>query len=138
MTASTSTFTPPSAYICPLTKNLMKDPMLSKHGQNFERVAILNWLYSGNTECPVTGKPLRVSNLVSNKTLKWKIQLWTKEHGISEDGDTELSKSEKVTSENMTVYSSMIQSLPTNFNDSFADIDILAALDEALATSEGQ
>jgi hypothetical protein len=54
----------------------MIEPMLSKYGTNFEKDAICMWLDEGNTTCPVTGKPMRPSCLVSNKNLKWKIQCW--------------------------------------------------------------
>ena len=50
--------------------------MMSKHGHNFERSAILDWLAEGNACCPVSGKPLRPSNLVSNKALESKIRKW--------------------------------------------------------------
>jgi hypothetical protein len=61
---------------CPLTQTIMIEPMLSRYGTNFEKDAILRWLNEGNTTCPVTGKPLGPSCLVSNKNLKWKIQCW--------------------------------------------------------------
>jgi hypothetical protein len=60
----------------------MQDPVMSRYGNRFERMAILKWINEDdNSYCPVTGKPLRVSGLVSDKTLKWKIQYWAKEHG---------------------------------------------------------
>lgn len=55
---------------------IMTEPMLSRYGTNFEKEAILKWLNKGNATCPVTGKPLGPSCLVSNKNLKWKIQCW--------------------------------------------------------------
>ena len=72
---------PPSDYICPLTKTLMSEPMLSRYGNHFERVAIMEWLNSGHNFCPVTGNPLRPSSLVSDKTLQWKINYWAKKNG---------------------------------------------------------
>ena len=70
---------------------IMTEPMLSRYGTNFEKEAILKWLNQGNTTCPVTGKPLGPSCLVSNKNLKWKIQCWqgtnTGHATKSEEGD---------------------------------------------------
>lgn len=60
----------------------MHDPMLSRYGNHFERKAIAEWLEEGNTFCPVTGNPLRLSNLISDKTLQWKINYWAKKQGI--------------------------------------------------------
>ena len=71
---------PPDDFICPITKKLMLEPMLSRYGNHFERKAILEWIHSGHNYCPVTGNPIRPGNLVSDKTLQWKIQYWTKKH----------------------------------------------------------
>jgi hypothetical protein len=73
---------PPADCICPLTKELMKDPVISRYGDSFERKAILEWLEQGNDFCPVTSKPLRPSSLVSNKSLDWKIRCWLHKHGF--------------------------------------------------------
>lgn len=55
---------------------------MSRYGNSFDRKAILEWLEEGNDFCPVTGKPLRPSSLVSNKSLDWKIRCWLHEHGL--------------------------------------------------------
>ena len=65
---------PPDEFICPLTKQLMAVPVVSRYGIHFEKKAILEWLNEGNNFCPVTGNPLRPSNLISDPTLQWKIQ----------------------------------------------------------------
>ena len=65
---------PPDEFICPLTKHLMSVPVVSRYGIHFEKKAILEWLNEGNNFCPVTGNPLRPSNLISDPTLQWKIQ----------------------------------------------------------------
>jgi hypothetical protein len=81
MPPETSTLVPPDEYVCRLTKEMMNDPVMSRYGHHFERSAIMEWLNDGNTHCPVTGNPLRVSNLVSDKTLKWRIDYWAKKNG---------------------------------------------------------
>jgi hypothetical protein len=71
----------PEEFICPLTKELITDPVVSRYGDSFERKAIFGWLEKGNSFCPVTGNPLRPSCLVSNESLKWKIRCWFHEQG---------------------------------------------------------
>uniref|UniRef100_A0A7R9ZKP1 U-box domain-containing protein n=1 Tax=Craspedostauros australis TaxID=1486917 RepID=A0A7R9ZKP1_9STRA len=66
----------PAHFICPLTKKVMEEPMMSRHGVHFERAAILDWLSEGRMYCPVTHKPLRPSNLISDKSLRFIIQNW--------------------------------------------------------------
>jgi hypothetical protein len=77
-----TTMTPPAEFICPLSKTLMKEPLMSRYGTHFERKAILEWINQGHNYCPVTGNPLRPSNLVSNKTLQWKIKYWAQKNGV--------------------------------------------------------
>jgi U-box domain len=72
---------PPSRYICPLTLDLMNDPVLSIFGHSFERAAIFEWLTAGNEGCPLTRKPLRISHLISNVMLKREIDEWKQLHG---------------------------------------------------------
>ncbi|KAF4669827.1 hypothetical protein FOL47_002342 [Perkinsus chesapeaki] len=50
---------------CALTGCLMRDPVKTPQGVLFERAAILDWLSSGNTGCPVTGCELSASDLVA-------------------------------------------------------------------------
>eukprot|EP00980_Cylindrotheca_fusiformis_P018320 scaffold5975_cov99-Cylindrotheca_fusiformis.AAC.5 len=84
---------PPDEFVCPLTKEMMSDPVMSRYGHHFERNAILKWLNDGNTHCPLTGNPLRLSNLISDKTLKWKIDYWAKKSGrkVIEVSDDDMS-----------------------------------------------
>mmetsp|Transcript_38611 Transcript_38611/g.93348 ORF Transcript_38611/g.93348 Transcript_38611/m.93348 type:complete len:249 (-) Transcript_38611:109-855(-) len=77
-----TTSTIPQEYVCPLTKKMMNDPVVTRYGTHYERSAIMDWLADGNKMCPVTGNPLRVSNIVSDKSLKWKIDYWAKKNGI--------------------------------------------------------
>jgi hypothetical protein len=88
----------PTEYLCPITQKLMKDPMMSKYGHHFERSAIIQHLANGNNHCPVTGKPLRPSNLVSNKTLQWKIKYWADKNGLTEyvEETTDMTQVESV------------------------------------------
>ena len=67
---------PPSNYRCPLTGTIMNDPVLSIHGTVFERRAILKWIDMGNSLCPMTGKPLGIKDLVSDKRLASVIAGW--------------------------------------------------------------
>jgi hypothetical protein len=66
---------PPTHFLCPLTGKLMSDPVMSMYGTSFERQAILAWL-DNNNKCPVTGKPLKLEGLISNKSLQSLITGW--------------------------------------------------------------
>ena len=38
------TIVPPSHFLCPLTLDVMNDPVDTPHGHSFERTAILAWI----------------------------------------------------------------------------------------------
>jgi U-box domain len=83
--------TAPSEFLCPITMELMVQPMATRHGQNFEKSAIVAWLHQGSDVCPLTRKPLKISDLIHNHCLAAKIQLWRHVHGIpisSEDASS--------------------------------------------------
>lgn len=69
----------PNHFICPLTLQVMRDPVLSRYGQNYERNAILEWLTSSQAHhgsCPLTRRPLELRGLVSNHNLRRQIRQW--------------------------------------------------------------
>ena len=55
--------TPPDAYICPITSEMMSDPVSTSDGFTYEREAILEWLRSGNTTSPLSGAVLERNDL---------------------------------------------------------------------------
>ncbi|KAL7519010.1 hypothetical protein ACHAWX_003809 [Stephanocyclus meneghinianus] len=60
-------------FTCPLTHEIIADPMTDFEGNNYEREAILKYLETHSTS-PVTGSPLYVCHLTANSTLKEKIR----------------------------------------------------------------
>jgi hypothetical protein len=62
-----------SAYTCPISLDIMIDPVITKQGYTFERSAVVKWLETHNT-CPLTREPLNVSDLVPNKALRQTIE----------------------------------------------------------------
>ena len=65
----------PSEFICPITNEIMKHPLMSIHGHNYERDAIFEWLGKHST-CPLSRRELSISKLVTNCALKGKILAW--------------------------------------------------------------
>lgn len=66
----------PDEFICPLTLNIMRDPVMIKSGHSFERSAIFKWIQKGHDTCPLTRQPLGISGLVTNHALLVQIQRW--------------------------------------------------------------
>ncbi|XP_075108019.1 U-box domain-containing protein 44 [Nicotiana tabacum] len=67
---------PLQSFYCPITGDVMEDPVETSSGQIFERTAIEKWLADGNKLCPLTKNPLKRSDLRSNKTLRQSIEEW--------------------------------------------------------------
>lgn len=65
-------FTPgsiPKSFYCPLTMEVMIDPVIDYEGHSYERISIESWLKSHNTS-PVTRNPLKPHHLAPNLALK--------------------------------------------------------------------
>lgn len=73
----------PDDFLCPLTMEVMENPLITRFGHSYERSAILEWLQKGKS-CPLTRNPLRPSDLISNLPLKARIQIWRKLNEIPE------------------------------------------------------
>ena len=64
-----------SGLCCPLTKDLMSDPVvLISDGYTYERAAITKWLQQNETS-PITKAPLQHKDMVPNLTMRSAIQL---------------------------------------------------------------
>ena len=48
----------PNDYICPITRDIMFNPVMAADGHTYEHSAILEWLKDGNEVSPKTGKKL--------------------------------------------------------------------------------
>lgn len=69
---------PLQSFYCPITFDIMTDPVETSSGFTFEREAIENWLALGNSVCPLTKTALSKLPLRPNKTLRQSIEEWRK------------------------------------------------------------
>lgn len=69
----------PEEFFCPLTKRIMKDPVVDNDGHTYEREAIERWLRAQSSS-PVTNEYLSLDMLKPNKKLKSKIYKATGEY----------------------------------------------------------
>ncbi|KAM1068936.1 hypothetical protein ACFX13_000960 [Malus domestica] len=67
---------PLQSFCCPITRDVMIDPVETSSGQTFERSAIEKWFADGNKSCPLTMTSLDTSILRPNKTLRQSIEEW--------------------------------------------------------------
>ncbi|KAK9096968.1 hypothetical protein Sjap_022465 [Stephania japonica] len=70
----------PWHFRCPISLELMRDPVTVCTGQTYDRSSIESWVATGNTTCPVTRSPLTDFSLIPNHTLRRLIQDWCVSH----------------------------------------------------------
>lgn len=75
---------PPAEFVCPLAKQVMRDPtLLVSSGFSFERSAIVDWLSQDDTQsprCPRSGALLATRDIVPNQSLRRLIGAWQKDN----------------------------------------------------------
>lgn len=72
----------PDDFRCPISLELMKDPVIVSTGQTYERSSIQKWLDAGHKTCPKTQQTLLHTALTPNYVLKSLIALWCDSNGI--------------------------------------------------------
>lgn len=72
----------PPYFLCPLSLELMLDPVIVASGQTYERSSIQKWLDHGLIICPKTRQKLSHTNLIANYTVKALIANWCEEKKI--------------------------------------------------------
>ncbi|KAA8543555.1 hypothetical protein F0562_021699 [Nyssa sinensis] len=91
----------PEEFRCPLSKELMRDPVIVATGQTYDRLFIQKWLKAGNRTCPQSQQVLSHTILTPNHLIQDMISQWCKSQGIqlldpvqysNEDGLTEADR----------------------------------------------
>ncbi|KAL7588007.1 hypothetical protein Lser_V15G41237 [Lactuca serriola] len=67
---------------CPISLEIMSDPVTLTTGHTYDRSSIEKWFRSGNLTCPKTGEKVNSSNLVSNLCIRSIIKQYCHENGI--------------------------------------------------------
>lgn len=71
---------PPLEFVCPITLDIMEDPVVLADGFTYERTAIEDWM-DVNTNSPMTGA--RVSKtMIPNTILRVMINEWKERNGL--------------------------------------------------------
>jgi hypothetical protein len=69
----------PADFRCPISLDLMRDPVVMATGQTYDRESIALWIESGHNTCPKTGQALVHTSLIPNQALKNLIAMWCRE-----------------------------------------------------------
>ncbi|KAL5710086.1 E3 ubiquitin-protein ligase pub1 [Ranunculus cassubicifolius] len=91
--SSYSSFTIPDEYRCPISLELMRDPVIVASGHTYDRNSIAQWINSGHHSCPKSGQKLIHMALIPNYALKSLIHQWCQESNIPLKDDESSSSS---------------------------------------------
>jgi hypothetical protein len=72
--------TPPSEYICPITREIMDFPVVLSDGFSYERDAIAKWMCINDTS-PITGAKVE-SMMIPNTVLRIVINEWKEKNRV--------------------------------------------------------
>jgi hypothetical protein len=143
----TTTTTAPSHFYCPLSRQIMCDPVhVPFSSVSYERQEILKWLDASDDEtCPVSGNPLQRKSLVLNVTLADEISDWYHQRQQN-TGFSFTDKANTISTETRTLCgfvpsTALLDSFPSvvprGTKQASSDLDrlnnLLSILDEAVA-----
>lgn len=70
----------PGHFRCPISLDLMKDPVTLTTGITYDRQSIETWIEAGNITCPITNQELRELEPIPNHAIRKMIQDWCVEN----------------------------------------------------------
>eukprot|EP00392_Amoebophrya_sp_AT5.2_P010128 g10181.t1 len=76
----------PHMFMCPITHEILEDPVIAADGFTYSRGAIEKWLEGSRKKSPMTGEKLSSKTLRANKTIKAGLLDWKEKHGPGERG----------------------------------------------------
>ncbi|WMV33561.1 hypothetical protein MTR67_026946 [Solanum verrucosum] len=72
----------PDELRCPISLDLIRDPVIVASGHTYDRNSIAQWINSGHHTCPKSGQRLIHMALIPNYALKSLIQQWCEDNNI--------------------------------------------------------
>lgn len=112
----------PDDFRCPISLELMKDPVIVSTGQTYERTCMEKWLEQGHRTCPKTQQSLTSNALIPNYVLRSLIAQWCETNGVEPPKRTRQSASACTPAER-----SMIENLLRKLNSISPDDQRTAA-----------
>ncbi|XP_009779917.1 U-box domain-containing protein 9-like [Nicotiana sylvestris] len=105
---------PPHEFVCPLSGQLMKDPVVLASGQTYDRPFIQKWLKDGHRTCPETKQVLSHSVLTPNHLVRKMISQWCQKHGIELPGPSHDENQDIITNADRDHLNSLLEMLSSS------------------------
>ncbi|XP_076901046.1 U-box domain-containing protein 45-like isoform X2 [Bidens hawaiensis] len=131
---------PPEELRCPISLQLMYDPVIIASGQTYERICIEKWFSDGHNTCPKTQQQLGHLSLTPNYCVKGLVTSWCEHNGvIVPDGPPEsldLNYWRLSLSESESVNSKPVEMAPLPFEESGVIEEVEGGGDDDVAVAD--
>ncbi|KAK4747170.1 hypothetical protein SAY87_026207 [Trapa incisa] len=109
-----SSFPYPEEFRCPLSKEMMRDPVIVSTGQTYDRVSIQKWLMAGNRTCPQTQQVLSDTVLTPNNLVRQMVSKWCRTQGIQLSDSVTLTDVDSITDSDRDFFSILLSRLSSS------------------------
>ncbi|XP_077213816.1 U-box domain-containing protein 1-like [Tasmannia lanceolata] len=72
----------PDELRCPISLDLMRDPVIVASGHTYDRISIAQWINAGHHTCPKSGQKLIHMALIPNYALKSLVYQWCQDNNV--------------------------------------------------------
>ncbi|KAM1054112.1 hypothetical protein FF1_001539 [Malus domestica] len=84
----------PDEFRCPISLDLIRDPVIVASGHTYDRNSIAQWINSGHQTCPKSGQKLIHMALIPNYALRSLMQQWCEENNVPTTESSQSSSSD--------------------------------------------
>eukprot|EP01018_Ginkgo_biloba_P004766 Gb_08792 [translate_table: standard] len=103
----------PDEFKCPISLDLMKDPVIVATGHTYDRASISQWLDSGHSTCPKSGQKLLHVGLIPNFALRSLIAQWCDENNIPFEVNPDKTSSRKPSTDHISSSQATVEAIKT-------------------------
>ncbi|KAL3619802.1 hypothetical protein CASFOL_034714 [Castilleja foliolosa] len=104
----------PNEFLCPITLEIMSDPVIVATGQTYERDQIQQWLDSNHQTCPKSGQILSHLSLTPNYALKNLILQWCEKNNFHLPEKEPSTNADPPSTSDMEKISSLVKNLSSS------------------------
>lgn len=107
----------PVEFRCPLSKEIMRDPVILSTGQTYDRPFIQKWLKAGNRICPKTQQVLSHTILTPNVLVRDMITQWCKNRGVQSPGPIQYHDQDGLSEADRDLFLSLLKKMSSTQNE---------------------
>ncbi|KAH7837404.1 hypothetical protein Vadar_013486 [Vaccinium darrowii] len=107
----------PEEFRCPISNELMRDPVIVATGQTYDRPFIQRWLKSGHRTCPRTQQVLSHTLLTPNLLIREMISHWCKNQEIQLPDSIQCCNEAGLTEADRDRFISLLEKMSSNISE---------------------